>query len=84
MITHYGCPIIGGNDMQGEQCKANNASCLSILASGRRPALFRTAFRHPDRAKHGVFRARGMAVVVAICFAAFQLGGKKCCLDALF
>jgi hypothetical protein len=41
MITHYGRPIIGGNDMQGEQCKANNASCLSILASGRRPAIFR-------------------------------------------
>jgi hypothetical protein len=84
MITHYGCPIIGGNDMQGEQCKANNASCLSILASGRRPAIFQTAFRHRDRAKHGVFRTIGMANVVAICFAAFQLGGKKCCLDALF
>ena len=84
MITHYGCPIIGGNDMQGEQCKGNNASCLSILASGRRPAIFQTAFHHRDRAKHGVFRTIGMANVVAICFAAFQLGGKKCCLDALF
>jgi hypothetical protein len=30
MITHYGCPIIGGNDMQGEQCKGNNVSCLSF------------------------------------------------------
>jgi hypothetical protein len=77
-------PIIGGNDMQGEQCKANNASCLSILASGRRAAIFQTAFHHRDRAKHGVFRTIGMANVVAICFAAFQLGGKKCCLDALF
>jgi hypothetical protein len=51
-------------------CKENNASCLSILASGKRPAIFQTAFRHRDRAKHGVFRTIGMANVVAICFAA--------------
>jgi hypothetical protein len=30
MKTHYGCPIIGGNDMQGEQFKGSNASCLSF------------------------------------------------------
>jgi hypothetical protein len=27
MITHYGCPIIGGNDMQGEQCKLFEHTC---------------------------------------------------------
>lgn len=30
MKTRYGRPIIGGNDMQGEQCKGNNASCSSV------------------------------------------------------
>ncbi|MGC2223175.1 MAG: hypothetical protein WA624_12810 [Methylocella sp.] len=36
---------------------------------------------------HGQHQApvtTGAANVVAICFAAFQWGGKKCCLDALF
>lgn len=75
MKTRYGRTIIGGNDMQGEQCKLFE---FCLLASGRRPAIFRTAFRHHDRGKHGVFRTIGMAIVVAICLAAFQLGGKKC------
>jgi hypothetical protein len=30
MKTRYGCPIIGGNVMQWEQWKGNNASCLSF------------------------------------------------------
>jgi hypothetical protein len=35
MITHYGCPIIGVNDMQGEQCKPFE---FCLLASERRPS----------------------------------------------
>ena len=76
MITHYGCTIIGGNDMQGEQCKLFE---FCLLASGGRPAIFQTAFRHRDRAKHDVFRTIGMANVVAICFAALINWEEKKC-----
>ena len=31
MKTHYGCPIIGANDMQGEQCTLFE---FRLLASG--------------------------------------------------
>jgi hypothetical protein len=53
--------------MQGEQCKLFE---FCLLAGGRRPAIVQTAFRHRDHAKHGGFRTKGMANVVAICFVA--------------
>jgi hypothetical protein len=45
MITHYGCTIIGGNDMQGEQSKGNNASCLSFAYLPEGGALLYSGLR---------------------------------------
>jgi hypothetical protein len=84
MITHYGCTIIGGNDMQGEQSKGNNASCLSfaylpaggaLLYSGLRSVtmteLNTACFGREEWPSQSVLRP-------------FNWEEKKCCLDALF